>query len=141
MADKPKDEDKPQEQQPQRAEKVSTHFFKCLMYPGLTVQVQKMVKNSDGSSTQEVDEQATFTQYYDVYKGDTIRVGFLKTTSEKIAKACESDLNCIRIKEAEYSEAVDGVVDKEATALAKKEDSSAVVYKIKPLDKAPVPAV
>lgn len=87
--------------------KVKTFYFKSPVHAGLTVQVQKLVKNPQtGKDEQEVDEQASFTQYYDTWKGDVIRVGYLETTSEKIAKVCESDDNVITIDEKEYNEAV-----------------------------------
>lgn len=83
-------------------------YFKSPRFAGLTLQVQKMVKNPQtGKEEQEVDEQATFTQYYDTWKGDVIRVGYLMTESAKIAKLAESDDNVETITEKEYNEAVE----------------------------------
>ena len=82
-------------------------FFVSRKHAGLTVQVQKLVKNADGTTRQEVDEQATFTQYYDTYKGDVIRVGYLATTSAKIAAACAADENVEQIDEKEYNKAIE----------------------------------
>lgn len=90
------------------APKVKTYYFKSPVHAGLTIQVQKLVKNPQtGKDEQEVDEQVTFTQYYDTWKGDVVRVGYLETTSEKIAKVCESDDNVVTIDEKEYKKAVD----------------------------------
>jgi len=50
--------------------------------------------------------QETFTQYYDTYKGDVIRVGYLASRSEQVAKLCKEDLNVESISEKEYNEAI-----------------------------------
>lgn len=105
------------------AKKPKMAYFKAVKHAGLTLQVQKMVKQADGTEKQEVDEQATFTQYYDTWKGDVIRVGYLATDSEKIAKAARADENVEEIKEKEYKQAVEGDADN------------------RPLERAPVPAV
>lgn len=103
--------------------KSKTAYFKAVRHAGLTLQVQKMVKQPDGTEKQEVDEQATFTQYYDMWKGDVIRVGYLATDSKKIAELARADENVIEIKESEYKQAIEGDKDN------------------KPLERAPVPAV
>jgi len=90
-----------------KTDKKSVAYFKSPRHAGLTVQVQKMVKNADGTERQEVAEQETFTQYYDTWKGDVIRVGYLKTDSEKIAELCRADLNVDEIDEKEYNKAVE----------------------------------
>lgn len=90
------------------APKSKSFYFKAVKHAGLTLQVQKMVKNpKTGEDEQQLDEQATFTQYYDTWKGDVIRVGYLKTESEKIAKIAESDDNVETITEKEYNDAVE----------------------------------
>lgn len=107
-----------------KAESKKVFYFKSPVHAGLTVQVQKLVKNPQtGKDEQEIAEQASFVQYYDTWKGDTIRVGYLSTTSEKIADVCNSDGNVVAITEKEYKMAVEG--DKDT----------------KPLERAPVPAV
>jgi poly(A) polymerase Pap1 len=90
------------------AKEVKSHFFKSPVYAGLTVQVQKMVKQPDNSLKQEVAEQASFVQYYDMWKGDVIRVGYLEVKSQAIADLCDKDVNVERITEKEYRQAVEG---------------------------------
>lgn len=89
------------------APRIKTHYFKSPVHAGLTIQVQKMVKQPDNTEKQEVDHQETFTQYYDTWKGDVIRVGYLETTSDQIAKICEADGNVVTIDEKEYKDAVE----------------------------------
>lgn len=90
-----------------KAKKEQTFYFKAPVHAGLTVQVQKVVKNADGTEQQVVDHQETFTQYYDVFKGDVKRVGYLATTDKRIADICESDDNVVTIDEKEYNKAID----------------------------------
>ena len=103
--------------------KKSVAYFKSTRHAGLTLQVQKMVKQPDNSEKQEVAEEESFTQYYDTFKGDVVRVGYLRTESPAIAKLARSDENVEEIDEKEYNQAVDG--DKNNKAL----------------QRAPVPAV
>jgi hypothetical protein len=108
---------------PAKQKKGKAFFFISRRYPGLKIQVQKMVDNkATGSQEQQVDEEASFTQFYDSWKGDIIRVGYLRTDSDKIAEACRNDENVEEIEEKEYTQAVEG-------------DS-----KNKPLEKAPTVA-
>lgn len=89
--------------------KKSFSYFRSPRHAGLTIQIQKMTLDKEtNKKVQEVDEQATFTQYYDTWKGDTIRVGYLKTDSEKIAEACRKDDNVEEIDEKEYNQLVVG---------------------------------
>jgi hypothetical protein len=119
-----KEEAKNEPVQADKADKKKAFFFKATKYPGLTLQVQKMVDNkATGQQEQQVDESARFTEYYDTWKGDVIRVGYLKTESPKIAKAARADENVEEIDEKEYTQAIEG-------------DS-----KNKPLEKAPTIAV
>lgn len=114
---------KPVEPKKEESKKPKAAFFISRKHAGLTVQVQKQVKNSvTGKDDQEVAEQESFTQYYDTYKGDVVRVGYLRTESPKIAETLRNDANVEEIDEKEYSQAVEG--DKNH----------------KPLAKAPVPA-
>lgn len=90
------------------AKKGKTFYFRNTYFAGLCIQVQGHKENkATGEKEQFVAEEATFTQYYDTWKGDVIRVGYLATTSEKIAARCEEDLTCESISEKEYNEAVE----------------------------------
>ena len=106
-----------------KAPKAEKFYFRNAMYAGVKIQVQKMVENkATGKPEQELDEELKFTQYYDTYKGDTIRVGYAVTESEKLAEACRADEYCEEIDEKEFTLAIEGDA------------------KHKPLVKAPVPA-
>ena len=97
--------------------KAKVYYFKNVKHAGLTVNVQNVPQ------TDQPAETAQFIQYRDLYKGDPIRVGFLATESEKVAEICRADLTCEEIEKKEYDEAVVGT------------------DKVKPLDRAPMPAV
>lgn len=89
--------------------KKQVFYFKNRKYAGLTMQVQKTVDDPvTHQKVQEVDEQATFEQFYDTWKGDVVRVGFLKTDSVAIAERCRADSSCEEIDEKEYNQAVKG---------------------------------
>lgn len=88
--------------------KAKTFFFKNTVYPGLEMQVQGKKKNKDGEEVEFVAESARFTQYYDIFKGDVVRVGYLATESEAVAKRCADDVTCEEITEKEYKEATEG---------------------------------
>jgi len=86
-------------------DKATVAYFKCLVHPGLIVSVYKEEKLPLGGVEQVFVREARFVQYYDIWKGDVIRVGFLATDDAEIVKRLENDLNVVAIEKKEYDEA------------------------------------
>lgn len=80
-------------------------YFKNLKYSGLTLLVRG---GKDEFGDLGIAEQARFVAYYDTWKGDVVRVGYLKTDSKAIYEAAINDSSCIEIDEKEYKEAIEG---------------------------------
>ena len=87
---------------PKAAKKSSVSYFRNTKHSSLRVIVQ------DEKDPEQITEEAQFVPYYDTWKGDTVRVGYLKTDSDVIAKRCENDPTCESISEKEYNVAIEG---------------------------------
>lgn len=48
-----------------------------------------------------------FVAYYDTWKGDRVKVGYLKTDNPKVIEICQNDNSCEEITQKEYEKAVD----------------------------------
>lgn len=90
-------------------------YFRNPTYSGLTILVRG--GEPDALGGEGVKEKARFTPYYDTFKGDVVRVGYLKTESADVIKRCREDSTCIEISEKEYVLATEG--DKDTPALEK----------------------
>lgn len=93
-----KKEDKPEK-------KGKFTFWKNKRISALTILVRG---GKDDLGQEGVKEKVRFEPYYDTWKGDVVRVGYLKTDSEEVAKRCEEDNYCEKITEKEYNLAVEG---------------------------------
>ena len=89
------------EQAPKKKGKAT--YWRNKNYSACTILVRG---GKDELGGEGVEERARFTPYYDTFKGDVIRVGYLETDSAKVAKRCEEDLYCEELSEKEYNEAV-----------------------------------
>lgn len=49
-----------------------------------------------------------FTPYYDTWKGDQVRVGYLKTDNKRAIELCQEDPNCEEISFSDYRLALEG---------------------------------
>lgn len=115
-ADKKAQAEKEKKEKADKKAKVA--FFKNTRYSGLTLLVRG---GKDDLGAEGVEERARFVPYYDTFKGDTVRVGYLKTDNPKVAEIARNDSSCIEIDEKEYNLAIEGE------------------GKTKPLARAPIP--
>lgn len=90
--DKPKAEKKPK-----------AFYFRNKTYSGAKIYVRG---GEDELGQLGIKEQARFMPYYDTWKGDTVRVGYLRTESAAIAKRCQEDRYCEEIDEKEYNQSM-----------------------------------
>jgi hypothetical protein len=102
----------------EKSKKSKVAYFKNSYYSALKILVRGGKDDLDGLGVKESER---FTPYYDTFKGDVVRVGYLRTESEEVAKRCREDSRCEEIDEKEYNLVTEG-------------DS-----KTKPLEKAPIP--
>lgn len=79
--------------------KKAVAYYKNKQYSALYI----LVRDKTGKKTVE---QARFTPYFDTWKGDVVRVGYLATDSKAVASRCELDDTCESIDKKEYEEAV-----------------------------------
>lgn len=98
-----KSEDKP------KTVKSETAYFKNKVHSSLTVLFTK---------GQETLKSVRFTAYYDTWKGDTIRVGYLVSSDKDIIARCREDYTCIEISAAEYDVAINGDKENEPLRVA-----------------------
>lgn len=137
MADQPqaKKQKKPQAKKqpatpaPEKPKAKEVFYFKNTQASGLKILIRG---GTDELGQEGVEATERFTPYYDTWKGDPIKVGYLSTTNKKVADRCREDNSCEEISQKEYKEATEGVVDE-----AKTKDADNPVYKVKPLRKAP----
>ena len=98
-----------QKEEKQISEKVKkeekAYYFFNRRYSALKILVRG---GKDELGAEGVKETARFTPYYDMWKGDVVRVGYLKTFSKNVAERCFEDSSCEEITEKEYTEAVEG---------------------------------
>lgn len=80
-------------------------YFKNSRYSALKLLVRG---GEDQAKMVGIKESARFVPYYDVFKGDVIKIGYLKTNSKAIAKMARADNSCEEIEEKEYNLALEG---------------------------------
>lgn len=88
-----------------QAKKSKKYYFKNRQYSALSILIRG---GEDFNGQLGVEHKARFEPFYDVWKGDVIRVGFLVTDREDVALRCREDSSCEEIDEKEYTQAVEG---------------------------------
>lgn len=71
-------------------------YFVCKKYSGLTI------KKEDGSKVR-------FTAYWDTFKGDQVRVGYLVTDDSEVVKRCESLDEVEKLTKDQYEKSIKGL--------------------------------
>ena len=95
---------------PVQAKAEKTFYFKNPYYSGLKILIRGGAKDVLGG--EGVKEEARFKPYYDVFKGDIVKVGYLETTSEEVAERCRADNWCEELTKKEYDLELQGDGDK-----------------------------
>lgn len=90
---------------PKQEKKAKKFYFKNRHYSGLSILIRG---GEDVNGQLGVEHTARFVPYYDMWKGDVVRVGYLVTEREDVAKRCREDFTCEEIDEKEYNLAVEG---------------------------------
>lgn len=79
-------------------------YWKNNRYSALTILVRG---GEDYNGHLGIKHEERFVPYYDTWKGDVIRVGYLQTENKDVAERCTEDPTCIEITESEYNKAVE----------------------------------
>lgn len=95
-------DEEPKKAAPKKAE---TFYFRNTRYSGLSILIRG---GEDELGALGVEYTARFTPYYDTFKGDVVRVGYLATDRKDVADRCLADSSCEEISEKEYKIAVEG---------------------------------
>ena len=104
MAETTKPAEKKEDKKP--AEKKSeSYYFRNTRYSGLKVLIRG---GEDLLGAEGVKHTARFVPYYDTFKGDVVRVGYLATDRKDVAERCREDSGCEEISEKEYKLALEG---------------------------------
>lgn len=85
-----------------KASKTEVAYFRNPVHSALNIIVQ------DEKDPEVIAQSVRFTPYYDTWKGDTIRVGYLETGSKAVIERARNDSTCEEITEKEYKLAVEG---------------------------------
>lgn len=85
--------------------KATKFYFRNKHYSALTVLIRG---GKDDLGHLGVEHKARFVPFYDTWKGDVVRVGYLETDRKDVADRCREDVTCEEIDEKEYNQAVVG---------------------------------
>ncbi len=85
--------------------KKETFYFRNARYSGLKMLIRG---GKDELGAEGVEHTARFVPYYDTFKGDVVRVGYLATERKDVAERCRDDSGCEEIDEKEYTLAIEG---------------------------------
>ena len=88
-----------------KSEKSKVTYWRNKRYSALTILIRG---GEDYNGQLGIKHEARFEPFYDTYKGDVVRVGYLKTDRADVAKRCEEDYTCEEITEKEYNLAIEG---------------------------------
>jgi len=85
--------------------KATNYYFRNARYSGLKVLIRG---GEDLLGAEGVKHTARFVPYYDTFKGDVVRVGYLETDRKDVAERCREDSGCEELTEKEYKLALEG---------------------------------